>query len=156
MSRDLDTVLASIEGALADAEFPDAMRWSPEPERVEHAGVPYTENSWPLLPIFDRSDAFGAFSAEYSRDLQRRQAEAARQAFDTLGEYLRSWSEACSEACRSASEQLTGWHKALREADVLPAEPPTDPRARALWLRQHRNTGPDRQVQHRPRPRRHT
>lgn len=43
----------------------------------------------------------------------------------------------------------------LRDAGVLPEEPPTDPRARALWLRRHRGTGPDRQVQRGHRPRRH-
>lgn len=32
----------------------------------------------------------------------------------------------------------------LREANLLPEEPPEDPQARALWLRQHRNTGPRR------------
>jgi hypothetical protein len=38
---------------------------------------------------------------------------------------------------------------------LFPPAPPPDPIERALWLRQHRGTGPDRQVQHRPRPRRH-
>lgn len=41
MTRDLDAVLASIDGALADAEFPDAMRWSPEPATVDDAPEPY-------------------------------------------------------------------------------------------------------------------
>jgi hypothetical protein len=40
VTRDLDAVLASIDGALADDEFPDAMRWSPEPETVD-APEPY-------------------------------------------------------------------------------------------------------------------
>jgi hypothetical protein len=39
---------------------------------------------------------------------------------------------------------------------LLPEQPPVDPVERALWLRQHRGTGPDRQVQHRPRPRQHS
>jgi hypothetical protein len=33
-----DAVLASIDGALADAELPDAMRWSPEPEKAQDTG----------------------------------------------------------------------------------------------------------------------
>jgi hypothetical protein len=33
-----DAVLASIDGALADEELPDAMRWSPQPEKVTDAG----------------------------------------------------------------------------------------------------------------------
>lgn len=31
---------------------------------------------------------------------------------------------------------------ALQQARLLEEIPPTEPRARALWLRQHRNTGP--------------
>jgi hypothetical protein len=38
--EDLDSTLAAIDGALADAEFPDAMRWSPEPETID-APEPY-------------------------------------------------------------------------------------------------------------------
>lgn len=39
------------------------------------------------------------------------------------------------EAVRPAVE-------ALQHTGVLDEQPPTDPMARALWLRQHRNTGP--------------
>lgn len=48
---------------------------------------------------------------------------------------------------------LVDLHEQLVDAGVIPDPGPLDPRERALWLRQHRNTGPDRQVQHRPRPR---
>lgn len=41
MSRDLDGVLSAIDGALADDEWPDAMRWSPEPEQVDDAALPF-------------------------------------------------------------------------------------------------------------------
>jgi len=37
------------------------------------------------------------------------------------------------------------WTEALRNVEGLPEVPPTDPRARALWLRQRRGTGPVRQ-----------
>ena len=43
-----DHVLAAIDGALADYELGDAMRWSPAPEEV--TGAPparYTEDPWP-------------------------------------------------------------------------------------------------------------
>lgn len=51
MSRDLDGVLSAIEGALADDEWPDAMRWSPEPERVTDASlVPFDGEVVPLPP----------------------------------------------------------------------------------------------------------
>ncbi len=90
-----------------------------------------------------------------------RQVEALRRAFDVSPE---EWDRLCAaieqitqhlgavfaEVLRSA-EAMTA---PLCDAGVLPEEPPTDPRARALWLRQCRGTGPDRQVQHRPRPRR--
>lgn len=39
MTRDLDAVLASIDGALADEAMPDGMRWSPAPEKVTDAAV---------------------------------------------------------------------------------------------------------------------
>jgi len=45
-------------------------------------------------------------------------------------------------------------YRTLRDAGVLPEQAPEDPRERALWLRRHRGSGPDRQVQHRHRPRR--
>lgn len=42
MSADrTDHILASIDGALADAELPDGMRWSPEPEAVKGAPAPF-------------------------------------------------------------------------------------------------------------------
>lgn len=77
----------------------------------------------------------------------RQLAEHARLAVESVYEALGRAIEAYGLALRPVVEQL-------REAGVLPEEPPTDPRARALWLRQHRGTGPDRQLQHRPRPRR--
>ena len=42
---------------------------------------------------------------------------------------------------------------ALRGVDVIPEPGPTDPRERALWLRQNRNTGPSRDIVHQRRPR---
>lgn len=60
---------------------------------------------------------------------------------------------ALAPAMTEFGRQLNDMYGKLREAGILPEEPPGDPRARALWLRQHRGTGPDRQVQHRPRPR---
>lgn len=37
-------VIEAIDGALADSEFPDAMRWSPEPETVTDAPAPFDGN----------------------------------------------------------------------------------------------------------------
>jgi hypothetical protein len=52
------------------------------------------------------------------------------------------WAEHLVPAATAAVEQL---------APLLPETPPTDPRARALWLRQHRNTGPAQKPQRAPR-----
>jgi hypothetical protein len=47
VTRDLGPILAAIDGALADDEFPDAMRWSPEPETVDDARAPFDgETVW--------------------------------------------------------------------------------------------------------------
>lgn len=51
--------------------------------------------------------------------------------------------EAAIRYVNTAMPVLKDLHRVLREAGVLPDEPPKDDaRARALWLRQHRNTGP--------------
>ncbi len=97
------------------------------------------------LALRDRLDD-PAFRAELEEGV-RRFAEGLRLAVESvLPEFLRQ-----AEAIGRAAE---GMRAVLREAGVLPEEPPTDPRARALWLRQHRGTGPDRQLQHARRPRR--
>lgn len=60
-----DAVLASIDGALADAEFPDAMRWSPEPETVDDAPVPYDGDLvWQPPQRYEPGD----WVREYDRD----------------------------------------------------------------------------------------
>lgn len=49
---------------------------------------------------------------------------------------------------RQIAKSLAGMAQAaeeFRKADLLVELPPTDPKARALWLRQHRNTGPTQQ-----------
>ncbi|MDP5182160.1 hypothetical protein QOZ88_05885 [Blastococcus sp. BMG 814] len=49
MSDRTQHVIDAIDGALADEDLPDAMRWSPEPAAVEDAGRPYTEDPFPTL-----------------------------------------------------------------------------------------------------------
>jgi hypothetical protein len=77
----------------------------------------------------------------------RQIAEHARLAIEPVFAALGRAVEAYGLAVRPVVEQL-------RDAGVLTELPPEEPRERALWVRQHRGTGPDRQVQHRPRPRR--
>lgn len=49
MSDRTGHVLAAIDGALADAELPDAMRWSPDPAKAA-APHPYDGSHVPLPP----------------------------------------------------------------------------------------------------------
>lgn len=234
MTRDLDAVLASIDGALADGELPDAMRWSPEPEQIDDAGDPYaedqglpllltarrggirygrapTDREWaiggraaglgdtsPVQQDADRERAldrlaagldvprhlldgpsppehararcliepvFGGHAARSELEAlcramnatpeQRERLEAwTRDAAERLGVIVEDLLRALAPAMTDLGRQLDDVYGKLREAGIVPEEPPGDPRTRALWLRQHRGTGPDRQVQHRPRPRR--
>lgn len=60
---------------------------------------------------------------------------------------IRSSAEASrvfGEAARRMSEAVKKIGPVLDKAGLIPDEPPTDPRERALWARQHRNTGPTR------------
>lgn len=61
---------------------------------------------------------------------------------------------------RQFTEAVTATHgqvqQLLRSAGVLPEEPPSDPRERALWARRNRSTGPPRPAAgHTRRPRNH-
>jgi hypothetical protein len=73
------------------------------------------------------------------------QAEVLRKAFEDLGRSVR-------KSLEQLGPVVTRLREDLREAGVLPEVPPEDPKAKALWLRQHRNTGPERRgPQHRRR-----
>jgi len=65
------------------------------------------------------------------------QAEVLRKAFEDLGRAFR-------EAMEQLGPVMQRLRESLQEAGVLPETPPEDPKARALWLRQHRSTGPAR------------
>jgi hypothetical protein len=56
------------------------------------------------------------------------------EAFQPLNEFMRRFNEQLAQA-----RAVAHW---FESAGVLPAEPPLDPRARALELRRNRNTGP--------------
>lgn len=196
MSRDdLDAVLAGIDGALADADLPDAMRWAPDPAGVTDAGpAPYdgsivpqppqqyesTElveaaRTWPPAPAVVRvhlvidDDALTLARAggigllrqrvahRYDEELlivevDRERAEvalaAAAELWQRVIEGLRPAVEAIGKAMGDAAASLRG-------SALLPERPPVDPRARALWARDNRSTGPVRMAQHERRPRRH-
>jgi hypothetical protein len=250
MSDRTDHLLAAIDGALADAELPDGMRWSPEPETVKGAPAPFDGTlvwqppqryeqapadpppferpacdappaRYPLTPpwveaqrarravepLFSDHQPSPALDLTWSLRAEaglaaavaapgqqiaiRAASEAeARRAYQRLRVELMSRDrppsmrevlllrmldnpqetaaainrafEQLIEALRPVVEQigrnLADLGRAL--ADAIPGGPPPapaaeDPRARALRLRRQRGTGPDRQIQHRPGPRRH-
>jgi hypothetical protein len=53
-----------------------------------------------------------------------------------------SW-DAITTAATRAHAGWRGVRDALRDAGLVPDEPPTDPRERALWARRNRNHGPE-------------
>lgn len=83
--------------------------------------------------------------------------ERFRQSFEEFGRQLgllvADVMRAFERTLSAYRPALVDLHEQLVDAGVIRDPGPTDPRERALWLRQHRNTGPDRQVQHRPAPR---
>lgn len=185
MSRDLDAVLTAIDGALGDDELPDAMRWSPDPAQVTDAGAPYTDDGWPLLPELrelrlprqqGRGPVTGASllgimgtavanAAEVEQARARlvlvfgtehEAAEAFREAVRHVTEGLAPLWEQVRRACDEAARSMLALYEQGREAGLLPDAGPTDPKARALWARQHRSTGPQvPRAQAARRPRRH-
>lgn len=50
--------------------------------------------------------------------------------------------QAWTDAWRNIAEAVRPFAEHLERSGVLEEQPPEDPRERALWLRQHRNTGP--------------
>jgi hypothetical protein len=71
----------------------------------------------------------------------------------TVAEVSRAFAAAAA-VWRAAMPDLDRIRDHLVDAGVIDRPLPTDPRGRALELRRRRSTGPDRQVQHRKRPRR--
>jgi hypothetical protein len=210
--HDLDAVLASIDGALADGELPDAMRWTPAPETVEDAGDPYTEDRWsplttlrgeirypwprpvdsvtgqptpyqwgrgpvpervgarcsivpvfPTRPLTMPEAVAYALRAEQHRDDYERSLEQLRDLFAPAAEAIAGLVDTFGKIAADVGMRFSELVEALAKLSRDPRQPippprrlrDEDPKAYALALRQARGTGPDRQVQHRPRPRRH-
>jgi hypothetical protein len=136
-------VLAAIDGALMDCEVSfDAMRWTPEPEAAWHkdpGGPPgyASEEEMPAGRVLLRVD-LGEFEG-------------------TMEQIAHEVSEALGAAWARLEPFLRNLGRAVRAAGALPPPPPPlpDPREQALAHRRSLGAGPDRQVQHRPRPRRH-
>ncbi len=153
MSDRTQHVIDAIDGALDDWDVSgDAMRWRPEPEPEP------TRLTWqPTLVPPEITIDWRPASPPRNHVHTHVSFHATAGAAVAHGEALRRAAEMMSmhfprEAARWAIA-------ALAEADTGP--PPQDdsetetPRTCALRLRRERGTGPDRQVQHQRRPRRH-
>lgn len=127
MSDRTDHVLAAIDGALADDELRDGMRWSPEPAEVTDAyPMPYDGTFVPIPPQHyeDEGLPVAAFG----------------QAFERIAEALRPLFDAIATAGQQFVDALPGL---LRPR--APPRTPTSPeeiRARALEIRRAGHGGP--------------
>lgn len=241
-----EDVIRAIDGALADDEFPDAMRWSPDPSSVTDASTPFDgshvtvgedlEERFPVIPVLlprgrpgfrggmvpshvivddpirtpargevvqrdgwrmvdnrylpepataERiAGAFGVredvagmaaiLGPTFTRvvtvheddgsltlilepDTERLEAafaqvvEQAQRMSEVMGVAFRRVAEAFS-AVGSSLQPLLERAGLIEDQGPDPIEQPFE---RALWHKARQGTGPDRQVQHRPRPRRH-
>lgn len=134
MTDRTDHVIDSIDRALGDYSVSaDAMRWATEEP---------TDPPWPGLrvPV--------ARAAQYVPITAEQMVAAFRG--------LRPFFEAIDELARHFGLQMVEFQRALIN-DRRAGEPSlAEIKARALRLRQHRNTGPSRDVTRQRRPRRHT
>ncbi|MFC6089445.1 hypothetical protein [Saccharothrix lopnurensis] len=96
-------------------------------------------------PLVDRSAQLRAMTGRslcldrvVIDEIERRWRAAAEAIGPVLAETLRALAPAVEQASRALSDMA----KSLREMGLLDEAPPTEPQARALWLRQHRSTGP--------------
>jgi hypothetical protein len=97
VSHDLNPILAAIDGALADDEFPDAMRWSPEPDTVDDAPAAFDGSLvWQPLQRYEPVDLFAASRAavtsafEFEEAYRHLAVSWADPASDPLGDVLRT------------------------------------------------------------------
>lgn len=60
----------------------------------------------------------------------------------TFGEALQGICDLVGGIFRDIAAAYQPLIETLQEAGAIPTPPPADPRERALWMRDHRNTGP--------------
>lgn len=175
---DLDRLLATIDGALADEELSDGMRWSPTPEDAADPHLlAYDGQDVPLPPQhYERVDrpimvdrpiiatlpgryrpalsalAFVPVPPQVLIVLEPMQPPrtTAEQLWTAITEALRPLIEEVGRAIRAIGDALCP-----APAPPPPRPGPDDPRARALWAHAARTTGPPRiGPERRPGPRR--
>lgn len=96
-------------------------------DRVMYWCIPRDDGGWERQPIMRMP----------SEEEMAAASEALRASFLHLGEQL-------TEVWTQLRPRIDAMREAFVEAGRIAEQPPTDPRERALWLRQHRNTGPAR------------
>jgi len=69
-------------------------------------------------------------------------AEASGQLHGLDAEHMQAIGQQIQAVWEGVADRLRDVHAALQRSGLLDDRPPADPRARALWLRQHRGTGP--------------
>lgn len=65
-----------------------------------------------------------------------------RRRIDSLTRLMRTVAKSIGQIGKSLAQWYRRFAEHLRRAGLSPVSPPDDPRGRALWLRQHRSTGP--------------
>lgn len=76
------------------------------------------------------------------------------EAFQFDDSFLEAWLDYGRQITTTLAhigEEIGKAAEAMQQLGLLAEQPPADPQARALWLRQHRNTGPARKPQRAPR-----
>lgn len=168
-----EDVLRAIDGALADEDLPDAMRWSPDPGSVTDASdCIYAEDrtAFPVIParLPASRPRFATFPPGLEVHTEERAGEillviapdeaTARRLFEQMSDLARQVGESFREVATAMAGVMDSMRPALERAGLLEDPGPdrvAQPFERALWAKARQGTGPDRQVQHRPRPRRH-
>lgn len=115
-----------------------------------------TPTKWgPVVPVSDDNWAFPApLPPRPALDIDRMAAQIGMDP-TRFGDLLRNVIDAFGPAFAKLGQAMQDATRHLRDLGLALDEPPDDVRARALWLRQHRNTGPSRDLVHQHRPRTH-
>jgi hypothetical protein len=134
-------VQASSDFAAVEARVRSTMSVPPERiERLQQIGREMCAR--PVLPLREALLVSLATDPEGTTDAVGRVFDSLVEAFRPAVEQLGRLFADMGRALVDALPKLEGLQQSLVDAGIHPEKPPTDPRARALWLVQHRNTGP--------------